>query len=143
MPIHERPGVYTDYQVTSSVTGSAGGGVVGLAARGEGGETGVLVQLRSHAQAAETFGADSNLTRLTRLASLLSYHERTGTSPLQSLLFSCLSLHQRALPAAAAGLFTKKFNRFFAAWAKTPPKPAHLRAGSPCVPQESSFPHRA
>ena len=70
MPIHERPGVYTDYQVTSSVTGSAVGGVVGLAAKGEGGETGVLVQLRSHAQAAEAFGADSNLTRLARLALL-------------------------------------------------------------------------
>ena len=70
MPTNERPGVYTDYQVTSAVSGKSGGGVVGLAAAADTGETGKLVRLASYSEAAAAFGADSALTRLAKLALL-------------------------------------------------------------------------
>lgn len=70
MPTNERPGVYTDYQVTSAVSGKSGGGVVGLAAAADTGETGKIVRLASYSEAAAAFGADSALTRLAKLALL-------------------------------------------------------------------------
>lgn len=70
MPTNERPGVYTDYQVTSAVSGKSGGGVVGLAAAADTGETGKLVRLASYSEAAAAFGTDSALTRLAKLALL-------------------------------------------------------------------------
>ena len=70
MPTNERPGVYTDYQVTSAVSGKSGGGVVGLAAAADTGEAGKIVRLASYSEAAAAFGADSALTRLAKLALL-------------------------------------------------------------------------
>ena len=70
MPTNERPGIYSDYQVTSAVTGSAGGGVVGLAALASSGTVGEVVRLRSYAEAAAVFGADSTMAKLAGLVLL-------------------------------------------------------------------------
>lgn len=70
MPINERPGVYTEYQVSGAVSGKSGGGVVGLAAAADSGEVGTPVRLRSYAEASAAFGAESALALLTKLALL-------------------------------------------------------------------------
>lgn len=70
MPTNERPGIYTGYQVTSAVSGTAGGGIVGLAAQAESGTANEVVRLGSYAEAASAFGADSALAALARLALL-------------------------------------------------------------------------
>lgn len=70
MPTNERPGIYTGYEVTSAVSGSARGGIVGLAALADSGEVGKLTRLGSYAEAAAVYGASSAVARLARLALL-------------------------------------------------------------------------
>lgn len=62
----ERPGVYTSYEVSSSVYGSGKGSAVGIAAAAEGGEAGEIVTLSSRTEAVEAFGG-GNMVKLTEL----------------------------------------------------------------------------
>lgn len=67
MSVNERPGVYSSYEVTSALTGRAGGGVVGLAAVSEGGTAATAVSVTSGAQAVSAFGADCDMTKLIKI----------------------------------------------------------------------------
>lgn len=64
---HERPGVYSAYEISAVVSAAARRGVAALAARSDGGTAGQLYDLGSAAQAAEAFGAADRLTGLVRL----------------------------------------------------------------------------
>jgi len=65
---HERPGVYSNYDV-SSVVDSAGGAktVAVVAAGGDGGQAGKAFLLSRYEQAVESFGESDRLTQLARL----------------------------------------------------------------------------
>ncbi|MGI6028247.1 MAG: phage tail sheath C-terminal domain-containing protein [Candidatus Heteroscillospira sp.] len=57
MAMNERPGVYSGYEVTSSVSGRADGAAAACAAVGEKGSDRGVVRISSRAAAAEVFGA--------------------------------------------------------------------------------------
>lgn len=65
---HQRPGVYSAYDVSTLVRGSSRGSMVGLAAVNTQMETGQLWKLTSFEQAAAIFGADASITQLVVLA---------------------------------------------------------------------------
>lgn len=67
MSINERPGVYSSYEVSSAITGSASGLTVGVAAVSAKGETAKCCAISSYAEAVAIFGADCNMTELIRL----------------------------------------------------------------------------
>lgn len=67
MTITERPGVYSSYEVSSALHASSAGKIVGVAAAAESGVVGQNYTIMSHAEAAEQFGEDSNLTKLIAL----------------------------------------------------------------------------
>ena len=67
MAMNERPGVYSSYEVTSSVSGSAAGGNAACAAVGAKGAQLGVVRITSQAAAAETFGP-GGITELCALA---------------------------------------------------------------------------
>lgn len=68
MSASERPGVYSSYEVSSSLTGSGGGGIVGVAGRAESGTAlTVIYTIDSYAEAVTAFGAASNLAALIKL----------------------------------------------------------------------------
>lgn len=67
MTNHERPGVYSAYEVSSIISGSAAGAVVGLAAVSTGGTPGELVLLGGFDEAVSRFGAADLLTQLSKL----------------------------------------------------------------------------
>lgn len=57
--IHERPGVYSSYDASSIVSGSAAGKTVGVAAIAAGGDAGEVITLHSYAEGLSTFGEDA------------------------------------------------------------------------------------
>lgn len=65
---HQRPGVYSAYDVSALVHGNSRGGVVGLAAVNTQMEQGQMWTLTSYEQAAAVFGADAPITLLVALA---------------------------------------------------------------------------
>lgn len=67
MSANERPGVYSSYEVYSSVSGRANGGVVGLAAVSGTGKVGEVTTVTSYAQAVAAFGKDSSMASLCRI----------------------------------------------------------------------------
>lgn len=67
MASNERPGVYSSYEVTSSLTGKSTGGIVGVAAAAATGTAGTVYIINSYAAACEKFGADSNMAGLVRI----------------------------------------------------------------------------
>lgn len=67
MTNHERPGVYSSYDASSVVTGSAGGGVVGIAALSTGGTPLTLYRISRQEEAESAFGAGDGLSTLVRL----------------------------------------------------------------------------
>ena len=64
---HQRPGVYSVYAASSALSGAGGGRAAGLAAVCEKGTAGKLYTVTSSQQAAELFGADSDMTAALRL----------------------------------------------------------------------------
>ena len=66
MNVSERPGVYTSYEVSSSVSAYGSGGAVGLAAESLSGEAGQCVTLSSYAEALSAFGG-GDLPELARV----------------------------------------------------------------------------
>ncbi len=67
--IHERPGVYSQFETSSVVTASDGAGVIGAAGHCSLGETEQPVLITSYAQAVARFGdADTGLVPLIRMA---------------------------------------------------------------------------
>ena len=66
MSTSERPGVYTDYEVSSVVRAGSGGGAVGLAAAASGGTAGTVVTVTDYASAVTAFG-NGNLTALVKI----------------------------------------------------------------------------
>ena len=66
--IHQRPGVYSDYDVSALIHGSGRGSTVGLAAISTTLETGKLWTVTNREQAADLFGADNTVTGLIELA---------------------------------------------------------------------------
>ena len=64
---HQRPGVYSAYDASSVIQGSANGRTVGIAAVSAGGDPGTLYTLTGREQAATAFGAEDGLTELTEL----------------------------------------------------------------------------
>ena len=67
MASNERPGVYSSYEVASTLTGAAAGLGVGVTARAENGTAARLYEIDDYAQAVSSFGASSQLTGLIRL----------------------------------------------------------------------------
>ena len=67
MTIHERPGVYSDYEASTVVSGTGGGQTVGLAAICTQGEAGTVYVLNRYEDAVTAFGQEENLTELVRL----------------------------------------------------------------------------
>lgn len=67
MPINERPGVYSSIEVTSSLTGSNTGKVVGVTAISVMGTKGVCKHITSYAEAVREFGSDCNLSEMIRV----------------------------------------------------------------------------
>lgn len=67
MAMNERPGVYSSYEVTSSVNGSSAGGAVACAAIGAKGTALGVQRITSQAAAAESFGT-GGITELCALA---------------------------------------------------------------------------
>jgi len=65
--VHERPGVYSAYEVSSVVRSVTRRGTAALAAVSAGGTAGELYSLTSYSQAAEAFGAQDGMTRLVML----------------------------------------------------------------------------
>ena len=65
---HQRPGVYSDYDVSALIHGSGRGSVVGLAAISDQVESGKIWTVTGQEQAAALFGADHYLTVLSALA---------------------------------------------------------------------------
>jgi len=64
---HERPGVYSAYEISSVVSGGARNGVAAIAAVSEGGETDTLYTLTSFGEAETAFGKEDRLTELVKL----------------------------------------------------------------------------
>lgn len=62
-----RPGVYTSYEVTSTLAAAGSGGAVGIAARTAAGAAGQVHAITDYAAAADAFGADCPMTRLVRV----------------------------------------------------------------------------
>ena len=67
MTVHERPGVYSDYDASSVVSTSGTGKTVGIAAMCSGGTAGQLYMLSRYEEGASTFGADEELAKLVEL----------------------------------------------------------------------------
>ena len=65
MSANERPGVYTSYEVNSSLSAYGSGGAVGLAAAAASGTAGEVVTVTSHAEAVAAFGS-GNMTELVK-----------------------------------------------------------------------------
>lgn len=66
MSVNERPGVYSSYEVTSSLRGSGIGRAVGVAAVASAGTKGVVTAFSGYAEAAVLYGPNSNLSRLVK-----------------------------------------------------------------------------
>ena len=66
MNLSERPGVYTSYEVSSSVSAYGSGGAVGLAAECADGEAGTCLPVSSYAEAVAAFGGGA-MTELVRV----------------------------------------------------------------------------
>ena len=66
--VHQRPGVYSDYDVSALIHGSGSGGVVGLAAVCNQVEQGKVWTVTGQQQAAALFGAEHCMTLLSALA---------------------------------------------------------------------------
>jgi len=87
MVTSERPGVYASYEVSSAVSGSAAGGVAGIAARAEQGTAGVCDAVGSYAEACALYGGESDLAELVRIAllsgaaSVCAVPAAVGTAP--------------------------------------------------------------
>jgi phage tail sheath gpL-like len=67
MSVNERPGVYSSYEVSSTLAGRTDGGVAGLAAVAAAGSVGTAVTVTSYTQAVAAFGADCDMAKLIRL----------------------------------------------------------------------------
>lgn len=57
--VHERPGVYSSYEVSSVLSANAARKTVGVAAAAAKGETEKVMLLTSYAQGVEAFGEDA------------------------------------------------------------------------------------
>lgn len=66
MTSSERPGVYSDFEVSSSIVGRGSGGAVGIMAASSG-STGEVKLITSYVGAMSAFGADCNMTALIKL----------------------------------------------------------------------------
>lgn len=64
---HERPGVYSAYEVSSVVNGGGAGKTAGLAGLCIQGTPGQVVHITRYAEAVSAFGAEAELTELVRL----------------------------------------------------------------------------
>jgi phage tail sheath gpL-like len=67
MSVNEIPGVYSSYEVSSALTGSSVGGVVGHAALAASGTAGQAVSVTSYTQAVSAFGAECDMAKLVKL----------------------------------------------------------------------------
>ena len=67
MTTHERPGVYSAYDASAVVSGSAGAKWAGVAAQCSAGTAGKVYALSDYSQAVDAFGANQELTRLVHL----------------------------------------------------------------------------
>ena len=76
---NERPGVYSSYEVSSSISGANRGGTVGICAVSDCDEKGVQKHITSYTQAASIFGADSPMTGLIKIILL------NGTSAVRAV----------------------------------------------------------
>lgn len=68
MPTNERPGVYSSIEVTSTLSGSSAGKVVGLAAAAASGIKGECVKISSYGEAVSRFGSDCSITKLIEIS---------------------------------------------------------------------------
>ena len=67
----QRPGVFTDYDASSVLSGTLAGQAVGLAARSVSGTAGEAQVITRESQAVEQFGADTQQTNMTALIRVL------------------------------------------------------------------------
>ena len=61
MSANERPGVYTSYQVTSTLAGKGSGGAVGLAACASAGTVGQITEITAYNEAVTAYGETSSM----------------------------------------------------------------------------------
>ena len=80
MSANERPGVYTSYQVTSTLAGSGSGGAVGLAACAGSGTVGQITEIGTYAEAVAAYG-ESSMARLIKVL-LLNGAARVIATPV-------------------------------------------------------------
>ncbi|MDD7538899.1 MAG: phage tail sheath protein, partial [Oscillospiraceae bacterium] len=86
--VHERPGVYSSYEVSGVVSANAARKTVGVAAAAAKGETEKVVLLTSYAQGVEVFGEDAE--------------GAPGMAALLKLLFANGAFGVKAVAVAAA-----------------------------------------
>lgn len=69
--VHERPGVYSTYDISSAIWRGNGGKVVGLAALASQGEANQVVRVTSYEEGVAAFGQDSESIKMAALLRLL------------------------------------------------------------------------
>lgn len=67
MPNSEIPGIYSSYEVSSAISGSGSGAIVGIAARAEQGNKAQVYMIDSYAAAVQELGAGSSMAELIKL----------------------------------------------------------------------------
>ena len=103
MAINERPGVYSNVEVSSRLSGSSTGKTIGIAAISSTGSKGVCTSVTSYGEAVSIFGSDCNLTKLIKLLLL------NGAAAIEAVPVSVGSEATTAdYIAAFAGLMEKE-----------------------------------
>ena len=105
--VHQRPGVYSSYDASSVLSGSAGGRLVGLAAIHATATAGAVQTITSYDRAVTAFGAASgqNMTELIRLA-LRNGASGVAAVPVSSAADTFLTLWAISRPMPSPGIKT-------------------------------------
>ena len=79
----QRPGVFSSYEVTSTISGSGRGGAVGIVAQVPEGSEAHIRKIDSYASAVSAFGAECSLTKLVKVL-LLNGASSIVASPVEA-----------------------------------------------------------
>ena len=94
--VHERPGVYSTYDVSSAIWRGNGGKVVGLAALASQGEANKVVRLSSYEEGVTTFGQDGEGVKMAALLRLIFLN---GASEVRAVRVADADSYQDAFTA--------------------------------------------
>lgn len=90
MSVNERPGVYSSYEVSSTLSGTNGKGIVGVAAQAGTGTAGSCYTIDSYAEGVSAFGSGSKLAELIKIlflngaASVRAVPAAVGAAPTEA-----------------------------------------------------------